>query len=52
MLKVTVSYSDNDNVEDYISDLRKHKHHRLMEVIKPKKEKGTHKKLYVYLANK
>lgn len=52
MIKVTVSYSDNDNIEGYISDSQKHKHHRLMEVRKSKKEKGTHKNLYMYLANK
>lgn len=52
MIKITVSYSDNDNIEDFISDSQKHKNHKLMRVDKPKKEKGTYKKIYIYLSNK
>lgn len=52
MLKITVSYSDNDNIDDFVTDTLKHQYHRLMKVVKSRKEKGTHKKLYMYLSNK
>lgn len=51
MLRVTVSYSDNDNAEGFVSDTLRHEHHRVMKVVKHKKE-GTHKKLDMYLSNK
>lgn len=52
MLRITVSYSDNDDIDGFVSDTLRHSNHKLIKMDSPKEEKGTHKKIYMYLSNK